>query len=200
MLEDGAIQPSQSPFSSPVILVKKEDRSCRFCVDCRALNDITVEDTYPISTVDEIFDELHGSKYFSKIDLKAGFHQIRLTPELFPKLAFRMHDDHYEFRVMPFGLCNAPSTFQSMMNAIFKPQLWKYVMVFFDDILVYSKDWLSHLSHLGLVLATLAENSLVANRGKCKFALNSIKYLGHRVSGDGIEVDQRKIEVVVNWP
>lgn len=200
MIADGIIQPNRSPYSSPVIHVRKSDRTWRFCVDYRALNNITVKDAYPIPTVDEIFDELHDVKFFSKIDLKAGFHQIRVSPSSIEKTAFRTPEGHYEFLVMPFGLCNAPSTFQSTMNIVFKSQLRKSVMVFFDDILIYSKDWVSHLSHLCLALATLTENALVANQSKCEFALNSISYLGHRISSDGVAVDPSKIEVISNRP
>lgn len=123
-----------------MILVKKKNGTWRFCVDYRTLNEITVKDAYPIPIVNEIFDELHGTKYFSKIDLKVGFHQIRLTLEAIPKSAFHTHEGHYKFRVMPFGLCNALSIFQSTMNGIFKSFLNKCVLVYFDDILIYSKD------------------------------------------------------------
>jgi hypothetical protein len=150
--------------------------------------------------VDELLDELAGTKFFSKLDLRAGYHQIRMRPEDEEKTAFKTHHGHFQFRVMPFGLSNAPATFQCVMNAVFAPFLRKFVIVFLDDILVYSASWQEHLDHLRQVLQTLHDSQLFAKQSKCEFGRTSIHYLGHIISDSGVSTDPDKTVVMRNWP
>jgi hypothetical protein len=200
MLTSHIIQPSTSPFSSPVLLVKKKDGSWRFCVDYCGLNTITIRDRFLMPTIDELLDELGGASWFTKLDLIQGFHQIRMNTADTHKTAFRTHQGHYEFRVMPFGLCNAPSTFQAAMNNLLQPFLRKFVAVFFDDILIYNPSFHEHLIHLETVFKTLLTGSFFLKQSKCVFAQRQLEYLGHIVSPQGVHPDPNKIQAMLDWP
>lgn len=200
MLQKGIIQPSLSAFSSPVLLVKKKDGSWRFCVDYHHLNALTVKSSFPIPVFDELIDELARAKWFSTLDLNSGYHQIRLRKGEEFKTAFQTHFGHFEFRVLAFGLCGAPGTFQGAMNTTLAPLLRKCVLVFFDDILVYSETFEDHLVHLRLVLQLLSKDQWLVKRSKCKFGQQQLLYLGHVLSPDGIATDPAKVEAVSSWP
>ena len=169
------------------------------CIDYRQINKVTVKNKYPLPRIEDLFDQLRGASVFSKIDLRSGYYQLRVKEVDVPKTAFRTRYGHYEFLVMPFGLTNAPAAFMDLMNRVFRPYLDQFVVVFIDDILVYSKDAQEHEHHLRIVLQTLRENQLFAKLSKCDFWLNEVSFLGHIVSVEGIRVDPVKIEAIVNW-
>jgi len=180
--------------------VGKKDGSLRMCIDYRALNKLTVKNRYPLPRIEDLFDQLAGAKVFSSLDLSQGYHQIRITPEDVPKTAFRTPMGHYQFRVLSFGLTNAPATFQATMNNIFRQHVGKFVLVYLDDILIFSKTEAEHKQHLDAVLQLLRDNKLYAKMSKCQFFQEELAYLGHLVGKDGIKVDPKKVESVRDWP
>ena len=198
LVDGGFIRPSISPWGAPVLFVKKKDGTWRLCVDYRQLNKVTIRNKYPLPRIDDLFDQLQGARVFSKIDLRSGYHQLRIRESDVPKTAFRTRYGHYEFLLMSFGLTNAPAAFMDLMNRVFRPYLDRFVIVFIDDILVYSRSELEHERHLGLVLQTLRWHQLYAKFNKCEFWLSRVGFLGHVVSADGIYVDPHKVEAVAN--
>lgn len=199
MIRQGLIRHSVILFSSPMLLVWKMDGTWRFCIDYNALNAVSVKDRFLIPTMDELMDELHVAVVFSKLDLRAGYHQIRVVQEDIGKTAFRTHLGHYEFTVMPFGLSNAPANFQATMNQIFKPVLRKFVIIFFDDILIYDCSRDDHLTHLKEVFNILRCHSFFVRETKCSLGLRELAYLGHIISAKGIQPNPDKVKVVQEW-
>lgn len=200
LIEQGYIQPSASPYGAPVLFVRKKDGTMRLCIDYRALNQRTVRNRYPLPRIDDLIDALRGSQVYSKLDLAQGYHQVRIAEADIHKTAFMTRYGQFEWVVMPFGLCNAPSTFQSLMHKVFAPLLDKSVVIYLDDILVFSKDMDEHLVHLREVLQRLRDSQLRAKRSKCLFGAPEVEYLGHIVSGAGVQVEATKVKAVQEWP
>ncbi|PKA57912.1 RNA-directed DNA polymerase like [Apostasia shenzhenica] len=200
MLNLGFIRPSVSPWGAPVLFAKKKDDSLRLCINYRELNKITIKNKYKLPRIDDLFDQLKNAKVFSKIDLRSGYHQLRIRAQDISKSAFRTKYDHYEFVVMPFGLTNAPAVFMDFMNRIFQPYLDKFIIVFIDDILIYSSSEKVHEEHLKITLTTLRDKKLYVKLSKCEFWLQQVAFIGHIISSSGIVVDPSKIEAITDWP
>jgi len=169
LLEKKFIRPSVLPWGAPVLLVKKKDESSRLCVDYRQLNKLTIKNKFPLLRINDLLDQLRGAGVFSKIDLRSRYHQILVKPEDVQKTTFRSRYGHYKYVVMPFGVTNAPTVFMDYMNQTFRPYLDKFVVVFIDDILIYSKNKEEHADHLRVVLAVLKEHQLYGKLSKCEF-------------------------------
>ncbi|GBG67643.1 hypothetical protein CBR_g771 [Chara braunii] len=200
LLEKGWIRPSSSPFGAPVLFVPKKEGELRMCIDYRGLNVITMKNVEPLPRIDDLLDRVQFCKYFSKIDLKSGFHQIEVHPDEQYKTAFRTRYGHYEFIVMPFGLTNAPTTFQRCMNDLFRSWLDRFVVVYFDDILVFSRTLQEHEGQLRQVLEKLREANFKINAKKCEWAKTQVLYLGHVLDGYGIKPEDSKIVAIRDWP
>ncbi|GKC80017.1 putative reverse transcriptase domain-containing protein [Tanacetum coccineum] len=199
LYDRGFIRPSFSPWGAPVLFLKKKDGSFWMCIDYRELNKLTVKNRYPLPRIDDLFDQLQGSRVYSKIDLRSGYHQLRVREEDISKTTFRTRYGHYEFQVMPFGLTNAPAVFMDLMNRVCKPYLDRFVIVSIDDILIYSKSRKEHEGHLKLILNLLKKEELYAKFSKCEFWLSKVQFLGHVIDSEGIHVDPAKIEAIKDW-
>lgn len=196
----GRIRPSNSPYGAPILFVPKKDDTLRLCVDYRGLNEITIKDEYPLPRIDEMLEQLKDARIFSKIDLKSGYNQIRVAPEDIPKTAFKCHKGLFEYTVLPFGLCNVPGTFQRMVNSIFGTAVNKFVVVYLDDILIFSRTRQEHEEHVKWVMDKLRENKLYGSAKKCEFYTESTEYLGHIVGHGMVKMDKGKVASIHDWP
>jgi len=199
-LAKGFIRPSKSPAAYPVLFQRKKDGSLRFCVDYRKLNEVTVKDSYPLPLYNLFFEEIRGSNYFTKLDLKAAYNLVLIRKGDEYKTAFRTRRGQYEYLVMPFGLTNAPAVFQRFINFVLNDFINKFVVVYLDDILIYSRTLEEHKEHVKAVLKALKENHLLVNLEKCLFHVKELEFLGHVISGKFIKTDPKKLEAVLSWP
>jgi hypothetical protein len=197
--EKGYIRPSTSSWAAPILFVEKKDGTRRMCIDYQALNEVTIKNKYPLPRIEDMFDQLRGASVFSKIDLRLGYHQLRIRPSDTPKTTFIAKYGLYEFTVMSFGLTNAPAFFMNLMNSVFMDYLNKFVVVFIDDILIYSQSEEEHVDHLKMVLQRLREHQLYAKLSKCEFWIDEVLFLGHITNKDGLVVDPKKVAGILNW-
>ena len=200
LLDQGAIRPSTSPCGSLIVSVPKKDDTWRMCIDYRALNKITVKNIYPLPRIDDLIYQLKHVVYFTKLDLRSGYHQIRIADNDVWKNTFKTKQGLFEWLVIPFGLCNALATFMYIMNDVFRPFLDDFVIVYLDDILVFCKNWEDHVNHVTQVLETLRKEKLYVKLSKCKFVKTSLVYFGYIVGEGKIKIDPSKVDVIVNWP
>jgi hypothetical protein len=195
----GFICPSSSPWGAPVLFMEKKDETQRMCVDYRSLNDVTIKNKYPLPRIEDLFDQMKGASIFSKIDLRLGYHQLKIWELDIPKTTFRTRYGLYEYTVMSFGLTNSPAYFMYLMNKMFMEYLNKFVVVFINDILIFSKTEEEHEKHLRMVLEKLRSNQLYAKFSKCEFWLTEVAFLRHVISTGGVSVDPSKVKDVLNW-
>ena len=199
-LANGWIRPSTSPYGAPVLFAQKADGKLRLCIDYRMLNKVTIPNRYPLPHIQDLFDMMKGATHFSSLDLLTGYHQIVLQPSDVPKTAFRTHLGSFEVLVLWEGLTNAPSVFQSIMYSILRPYIGKFVALYIDDILIFSKSLADHESHIDIVLTALENNHMKLKLSKCQWSQKQLKFLGHIINGDGLQPDPRKVEAIKNWP
>jgi hypothetical protein len=196
--EKGYIRPSTSPWAAPVLFMEKKDGTKRMCIDYRALNEVTVKNKYPLPRIEDLFDQLRGASVFSKIDLRLDYHQLRIRPSDIPKTAFITKYGLYEFTVMSFGLTNAPAYFMYLMNSVFMDYLDKFIVVFIDDILIYSQNEQEHEEHLRKVLQRLRDCQLYAKLSKCEFWISEVLFLGHIINREGLAIDPKKVTAILD--
>ena len=200
MQEKDVIQQSSSPWASPIVLVKKKDGTTRFCVDYRKLNNVTRKDAYPLPRIDSTLDTLSRSQWFSTLDLVSGYWQVEIDEKDQPKTAFCTTEGLYEFKVMPFGLCNAPATFQRLMDLVLAGLQWSHCLVYIDDVIILGCDYDDHLQNLQVVFERLLQAGLKLKPSKCAFFQQQVQYLGHLISPSGVRPDPTKTEKVATWP
>jgi hypothetical protein len=199
LLEKGYIRPSTSPWAAPVLFVEKKYGTRRMCIDYRALNEVTIKNKYPLPRIEDMFDQLRGASMFSKIDLRSGYHQLKIRPSDISNTTFITKYGLYEFTVMSFGLTNAPAFFMNLMNNVVMDYLDKFVVVFIDDILIYSQCEEEHVNHLKMVLQRLREHQLYAKLSKCEFWIDEVLFLVHVINKDGLVVDLKEVVDILNW-
>jgi hypothetical protein len=200
LLEQGVIGPISSTCGSSIVMVPKKDGTWRMCIDYQALNKIMVKNRYPLPRIDDLLDQLKNVVYFTKLDLCSGYHQIRVAEQDAWKTTFKTKQGLFEWLVMLFGLCNAPTTFMHVMNDVFRPFLDEFVIVYLDDILIFSGAWDEHVRHVNQVLDTLQRENIYVKMSKCEFGNTALVYLGHIVGRGQLKIDPSKIDVTVNWP